>query len=41
MILQSPLITGGNALILDVPTSNLNLEKGQVYSDGGTLKIVP
>lgn len=34
------LITGGNALILDIPSSSLNLSRGQVYSDGGTLKIV-
>lgn len=34
--------TGGDKLILyDIPTSSAGLESGQVWSDGGTLKIIP
>lgn len=35
------IYTGGQMLKLDIPESSTNLSSGMVYSDGGTLKIVP
>jgi hypothetical protein len=32
--------TGGNKMLVDLPTSSVGLEPGRVYIDDGTLKVV-
>ena len=41
LLAQPRLIIVSGILTVDLPTSSAGLRSGEVYNDGGTLKVVP